>query len=397
METAQPSIDRDIRKLQQDITHGHAPVSTLLRRALVLAQAKGDTEFVAWIRKELDGYPGPAEEIPPYRVVPCELHCWNHFRGWLPVQFVRPNDGKRWSKRPSNQGVPVLETLLDDPRKGSTQLQMPLWPEAEEFLAKGSNYPNARHTQFVSTTSIESIIAAVRHRLLEWTLLDLGEHSPETANMDIQAKRFQFLAALHDAVGGDRHAIVSMWDIGKGLGFDKSTTKIVVQFLEGESLLEHRTIGGGIGITHHGVREVEDARSAPSTPTEYFPPSGSVPATPPSVTNILHNYGTIGGSVQQAGAGAAQTITQDQRQQIAQVLGELKNAMAGAKLDAATRGDIEAQVGTVEAQLKAANPPIGMIRGCLNTLRDILTSAAGQALGAALPGILKGLGAVLGI
>lgn len=391
------STEQDLYQLQQDAAHGAVPVSALLRRALVLAQAKGDADFVAWVRKELDGYTGSAEEIPPYRVVPCELYCWNHLRGWLPVQFVRPLDGKRWSKRPSNQGVPVLETLIDDPRKRSTQLQMPLWPEAEEFLAKGSNYPNPRHTQFVSTTSIESIIAAVRHRLLEWTLqFDLREHSSETDSMDIRVQRFQFLAALHDAVKGDRRKIVNMFEVGKTLEFDRKTTDLVVQFLTGESLVEHRTIGGGIGITHHGVREVEGARATPSTPTTYFPPSGSVPPLPSVVNNIIHNYGSIGGPIQQAGAGATQAITQDQRQHIAQLLGQLRSAMATASLDSETLGNIEAQVGTVEAQLKAPNPPVGLIHGCLNTLREILTSAAGQALGAAVPGILKGIGAVLG-
>lgn len=58
-----------------------------------------------------------------------------------------------------------------------------------------------------------------------------------------------------------------MFELGTELGFDREEVSLIVQYLAGENLVKHRTIGGGIGITHDGVKKVEEAISAPQEST----------------------------------------------------------------------------------------------------------------------------------
>jgi hypothetical protein len=86
-----------------------------------------------------------------------------------------------------------------------------------------------------------------------------------------QKQRFQFLNRIFEETGGNEHAIVNMWDIGNELGWDRESTQLAVQYLVGEGLIKTWALGGGIGITHSGVTEIERAVASPDEPTTYFP------------------------------------------------------------------------------------------------------------------------------
>jgi hypothetical protein len=86
-----------------------------------------------------------------------------------------------------------------------------------------------------------------------------------------QKQRFQFLNKIFEETNGNQHITVNMWDIGNELGWDKEITQLAVQYLVGEGLVKFRSLGGGIGITHPGVTEVESAIANPEEPTTYFP------------------------------------------------------------------------------------------------------------------------------
>lgn len=87
---------------------------------------------------------------------------------------------------------------------------------------------------------------------------------------DLKSKRFKFLSELYNATAGDENNHVNMRDIGQSLGIDLEETNRITQYLFGESLLKHQGIGGIIGITHQGVREIENALSNPDRPTDRF-------------------------------------------------------------------------------------------------------------------------------
>jgi hypothetical protein len=183
------NVDRAIYQLQKDITHGEVAVSVLLRRALVLAHAKGDAQFEAWIRRELDGYDQFDADVPDYRRVHCTLHALNPYRGWLPVQFEEPRDAVRWSSRHDVQSIEALERVVAAAaRGGSGNLRMNLPPEAESELAKSSSLPYSGYAQFVPSTGLDHILCAVRNRLLDWTM-QFDVHCEEAKNKEDAVSR----------------------------------------------------------------------------------------------------------------------------------------------------------------------------------------------------------------
>jgi len=103
-----------------------------------------------------------------------------------------------------------------------------------------------------------------------------------------KAQRFEYLKALYDATDGDSSAFVDMDAVADGIGFDRLTAVAVMQYLDQEGLAEFRYMGGGIGITHRGVVEVERALSKPEQATQYFPPF-----------NVIHVENMIGSQIQQ--------------------------------------------------------------------------------------------------
>lgn len=83
--------------------------------------------------------------------------------------------------------------------------------------------------------------------------------------------RFQFLNLVYEKTEGSKYQTVNIFEIGKELGWDENATDLIVQYLEGESLVKHE-MGGYIIITHKGVKEIEEALTNPKTSTTYFPP-----------------------------------------------------------------------------------------------------------------------------
>lgn len=69
--------------------------------------------------------------------------------------------------------------------------------------------------------------------------------------------RENFLISVYKATGGSSSTIVNMFDVGTHLGLSNVDTSRIFEYLEGENLLKAMTLGGGVGITHEGVKAVE--------------------------------------------------------------------------------------------------------------------------------------------
>lgn len=91
--------------------------------------------------------------------------------------------------------------------------------------------------------------------------------------------------------------IISMWDVGRRLGWEREKTLAAYEYLEGEGLLVARTLGGGAAITHAGVKEVELTETEPHKPTLYFPPNIIYYADNRNLANIQDRSISVGGSV----------------------------------------------------------------------------------------------------
>jgi hypothetical protein len=85
-------------------------------------------------------------------------------------------------------------------------------------------------------------------------------------------QRFKYLKHLYDVVDGKQGTLVNMFEVGKELGFDEHTTDGLTDFLRGEGLIKFWAMGGTIGITHLGIKQVEQAQENPQQATKFFPP-----------------------------------------------------------------------------------------------------------------------------
>ena len=200
----------------------------------------------------------------------------------------------------------------------------------------------------------------------------------------IRSKRFQFLHRCYDLSGGDELKHLSMFNIGEELGFDKSLTMQIAQYLKGEGLIKFRTMPGGIAISHSGVVHMERALSEPDAPTEYFP----------AVINIISAEQILGSQIQQASPAAVQVrIREDRYEQLQEAVNALKESIDQLSLAQQDVSDVKTDIQTIEAQMLKSRPNPTIITECVLSIRRILEQVAATVIGGLL---LAQFNAVLG-
>lgn len=198
--------------------------------------------------------------------------------------------------------------------------------------------------------------------------------------------RFKFLNLLYEKTGGNRILSESMWELGEELAFERSFTEIVVQYLDGESLLEYTSIGGFVGITHYGIKEVEQAISHPDQPSQYFPP-----------VNIINIQNMVGSQIQQGTVSSTQSadFNSQQLNDINSFISKLKEELPTLTLTEEDRSEIETDIVTIEAQNNCNRPKASIVKECLNSIGRILenvsSSIVAQQLMQSLPSLISGL------
>ncbi|MGE5647120.1 MAG: hypothetical protein ACM336_15160 [Acidobacteriota bacterium] len=164
-----------LREIQAAATDSSIEISTVLRKAKMLAARLRNPEFEAWVDRELNGYDPDGEDVPPYR----EIHgvvqgtlsdgyrLWNNvpiMTSFLPEKF-RAWGGSGYLRQPISE----IAAMAAMKRK----LQAP-WPQelAVKFGAKG--YTNGWQCigawRVISSTALTGVVESVRNRVLEFAL-----------------------------------------------------------------------------------------------------------------------------------------------------------------------------------------------------------------------------------
>jgi Domain of unknown function (DUF4351) len=52
---------------------------------------------------------------------------------------------------------------------------------------------------------------------------------------------------------------INLYKVGDRLGWNREKTEAAFEYLQGEGLLQGVTVGGGVKLTHQGIRKVEEA------------------------------------------------------------------------------------------------------------------------------------------
>jgi hypothetical protein len=224
-------------------------VSDLLRQALVIASKLGLSDFEAWVRLELNGYP-PDGKLPPYRTVTGFPLAENPVLGWVPVGADDPASISRISHAKVTSSVTHLEALLRD-NSGDIAFQ---WPARLASQFARQNFGLTNPVTKVSRGSISAILEAARNEILDWALkLDAagikgeGLEFTEREKSVVQAKQhvsnyYGPTNVAHIAASGD-HATVNVsfgaGDIAAIAELAKSLHEISFQLgLQGDDLAE---------------------------------------------------------------------------------------------------------------------------------------------------------------
>jgi hypothetical protein len=158
----------------------------------------------------------------------------------------------------------------------------------------------------------------------------------------------QFLKRLFEQAGGQGSRQISMYDVGKGLGWEREAASQSAQDLMAAGFVEVRTLSGGIGLSAAGAEAMRAALS----------PGSPVPALPR--------------------LGSARILDAPTCQSVAQLCDGLKAQSGGLGLDFDSLAELVADLKTVADQLGSPKPKTAVIRESLRSIEGVLKRFAGN-------------------
>ena len=220
---------------------------------------------------------------------------------------------------------------------------------------------------------VEAMKEQFRQRILETSSsrrnpsVSVAASLEDSVNPVVEKKRkqrFEYMNALYEATGGRELSSVDMAEIGMALDFSKEECEATVEYLRGEGLIKHVSLGGFISITHLGVVEVETALQKPDEPTTHFP----------AVHNTI-NIGTMSNSViQQGGDGSIQSaeINPCDQESISSFLTELSSSVSHLPLAPDDMDQFTAELNTLKSQIVTPKPRVQVVVDGLKYIMGVL-------------------------
>lgn len=220
---------------------------------------------------------------------------------------------------------------------------------------------------------------------------------------ELQAKRLSFLHCLYDLTSADRTNSVKLEEIIQKSGITHSDAISIGQYLHDEKLIGHlffpkskkstvlKYVGmfnaqdldsyrhlwnpkRPISITHKGIKEIDQTLNNPDKSTEHFQ----------SITNnnYINNSGIIASpSIQQnIGNSNQTTINNIQRNELQQIINQIKESVDNERLTLEQKQILELEVATLELQSKSPRPMIQRIKESLLSVKEILDTISTGAI-----------------
>lgn len=187
---------------------------------------------------------------------------------------------------------------------------------------------------------------------------------------DKKKERFLFLQKMYETTDGNSGYIVDMWEVGSELGFDREKIRNLVGYLRDEGLLESKTLGGGISITHAGIIEIEYSLTNPNSPTDHFLP-----------INVIHIENMNNSAIQQGSNCSTQSINfnVDKSGDLKKIINEIESIKEQLTLDRLVFEELVSEIDTLKSQVKSPKPKNIIVTESLKTIRGILEGVVGNA------------------
>ena len=259
-----------IQELQNDILDSKTGLSSILRKAKVLASTLRNGEFKKWVDNELNGYPDNKEGIPDYRQG--RVENYGNFSGPfgsalknIPIPSL--NLPERLKKHSNElllvEGVRVFESLIES---DSSNFHIP-WPAdivaiISDKIIQG--YICISAWKSVSRGQVEQVLDTVRNRLLNF-VLDLQERYPKISKSKealLAVPEKQVASAVNTYIFGGHNVVASGFDINQ-----RVEQRIHANDLD--SLLRYME---EIGVPGHDAKELKKAieEDGPRTQPDIF-------------------------------------------------------------------------------------------------------------------------------
>lgn len=173
-----------VEEIQSDILDPSIPLSSIMRKAKVLAHGLRSTDLEQWVERELNGYFSEPDTLPDYRKA--GAHSYGNFFGPFgsglqnaPIPTLNlPTEIQDFaSTLQFREGIRELESLVES---GSELLREP-WPANSTAVVSKEIYKHlvlAQAWKVVPKGALEHILDTVRNRLLSF-VLELEKLSPE--------------------------------------------------------------------------------------------------------------------------------------------------------------------------------------------------------------------------
>ncbi len=174
-------------------------------------------------------------------------------------------------------------------------------------------------------------------------------------------QRFEFLEKLYKETNGSESYMVNMWELGKELEYDRETTSNIVEYLQGEDLPVPRALGGGIAITHYGIKEIEEAYEYPNEPTEHFMP-----------INVINIENMNNSSIQQGTIHSTQNNHFDTNElsELKQIISELQKVISELE-ESDLKEELVAENETLISQSKSPKPKKNIVKETLKSIKEV--------------------------
>ncbi len=197
-----------------------------------------------------------------------------------------------------------------------------------------------------------------------------------------QQLRLAFLNKIYEIAKGNTADPINGAEVAYQIGLqngEEDQAREIAKYLEDEGLIQIKIWSHGfpafVRLTHEGLREIENAISQPESPTQHFMP-----------INVLNVGQMIDSTIQQGTIGSNQTlnISSEGMEQLRAFVEQLSQSVNELQLKTDVRGELSAEVATVEVQLASPKPKPPILREGLISIKRILEAAAGSAIGAQL-------------
>jgi hypothetical protein len=186
------------------------------------------------------------------------------------------------------------------------------------------------------------------------------------------AARFKILEEIYNTTGGSEKKPVSIDEIGKQLNLNETLVEIAFQYLKGENLI--KAIASGIfAITHYGVVAYEEAKSNPTSKTEYFLPVNII-------NNILNTNSINNSQVQLCTKNSNQEliINKNDISKIKEWLDKLEGVLKENQTEKNEK--IYEEIETIRALMGTKKPNVTFINSAMSVIKDLLINLSSNAI-----------------